>query len=347
MKLVKYDAACRAIAEARRVDDVKVIKDKAVAMTAYYRQIKNPQLEADAWVIRKRAEDKLGELSRALDKGAASPGPGRGKKGLPVGGKSFKRDALKAAGISTSAANRYEQFNKLPEREKEKRIAKGRAAIEAGKSIADTIITQGDKKEKRAERERELGANQAALPDKKYGVIYADPEWRFEPWSRESGMDRAADNHYPTSVTEVIAARSVETLAASDCVLFLWATAPMMPQAVLVMSAWGFDYKSQVMWRKIRSGAGRGTGYWFINEHELLLVGTRGSVPAPAPGTQWSSVIDAPVGEHSEKPGIFARMIEEYFPTLPKIELNRRGRPRRGWDAWGNEAEPAEAEAAE
>jgi N6-adenosine-specific RNA methylase IME4 len=170
-------------------------------------------------------------------------------------------------------------------------------------------------------------------------VIVADPEWRFEPWSRETGMDRAADNHYPTSVTEVIAARDVPSIAADDCVLFLWSTQPMLPQALLVMGAWGFDYRSQVVWRKIRPGDGRGTGYWFINEHEILLVGVRGKVPAPAPGTQYKSVIDAPVGAHSAKPEVFLEMIESYFPTLPKIELNRRGPARAGWEAWGNEAE--------
>jgi N6-adenosine-specific RNA methylase IME4 len=339
MKLVKYDAACRAIAEAKRVDDVKIIKDKAVAMQAYARQIKNPQLEADAWVIKKRAEDKLGGLSAALEKAG---GPGRGKR-LPASGKSFKTANLKAVGISTSAANRYEQFNRLSAHEKERRIALGRAAIEAGKSVADAIIRQNTKREHRAERERKLGTKILALPDKKYGVILADPEWRFEPWSRETGMDRAADNHYPTSVTKVIAARDVPSIAAKDCVLFLWATAPMMPQATLVMGAWGFDYKSQVMWRKTRTGKGRGTGYWFINEHELLLVGTRGHVPAPAQGTQWKSVVDAPTSKHSAKPEIFLKMIEEYFPTLPKIELNRRGKPRPGWTAWGPEAELQEA----
>jgi N6-adenosine-specific RNA methylase IME4 len=340
MKLIRYDTACRAIAEAKRVDDVKAFKDKAVAMRAYARQIKNPQLEADAWVIRKRAEDKLGELSAALSK-AHKVGTGK-KVQLPADGK-LKAQALKEVGISTSAANRYEQFNKLPAHEKEKRIAKGRAAIEAGKSAADTLIRQSDKKAQRAKRERELAAKQLALPTAQYGVIVADPEWRFEPWSRETGMDRAADNHYPTSVTEVIAARDVPSITAKDCVLFLWATAPMMPQAVLVMGAWGFDYKSQVIWRKKRPGKGRGTGYWFINEHELLLVGTRGQVPAPAQGTQWKSVVDAPVGKHSTKPEIFLQMIEEYFPNLPKIELNRRGKPRPGWAAWGPEAELQEA----
>src|SRR6202000_2117682 len=140
-----------------------------------------------------------------------------------------------------------------------------------------------------------------ALPNKRYGVILADPEWRFEPYSRETGMDRAADNHYPTSDTEAIAARDVEKIAAPDCVLFLWATAPMLPQALQVMQAWGFAYKSHCIWAKDLVG----TGYWFRNQHELLLVGTRGDIPAPAMGTQAKSILQAAVGRHSEKPEAF------------------------------------------
>jgi hypothetical protein len=73
------------------------------------------------------------------------------------------------------------------------------------------------------------------------------------------------------------------------------------------------------------------------NRHELLLVGRKGKIIAPAAGTQWSSVIEAPVGHHAAKPEEVLEMIEAYYPTLPKIELNRRGPARPGWDAWGNE----------
>ena len=124
-------------------------------------------------------------------------------------------------------------------------------------------------------------------------------------------------------------------IAADDCVLFLWATAPMMPQALEVMAAWGFEYKSQAVWVKDKPG----TGYWFRNQHELLLVGTRGKIPAPAEGDQFPSVIFAPVGEHSVKPVKSLEIVEKYYPTMPKIELNRRGPAREGWDAWGAEAE--------
>jgi N6-adenosine-specific RNA methylase IME4 len=93
----------------------------------------------------------------------------------------------------------------------------------------------------RAQREVELASKQLALPSKRYGVIVADPEWRFEPYSRDTGMDRAADNHYPTSKTEVIIARDVASIAADDCVLFLWATAPMLRAAIGVMEAVRFS----------------------------------------------------------------------------------------------------------
>jgi N6-adenosine-specific RNA methylase IME4 len=198
-------------------------------------------------------------------------------------------------------------------------------------------LRAAEKQQRRREREAQLGAKLRALPAKKYGVIYADPEYRFEPWSRETGMDRAADNHYPTSPLDVIKARDVPSIAAPDCVLFLWATVPMLPQGLAVMAAWGFEYKSHIVWIKDKAG----TGYWFRNRHEHLLVGTRGHPPAPAPGEQWPSLVEAPRGRHSEKPEIFCELIETYYPTLPKIELNRRGAPRQGWDAWGLEAREA------
>jgi N6-adenosine-specific RNA methylase IME4 len=110
----------------------------------------------------------------------------------------------------------------------------------------------------------------------------------------------------------------------------------MLLDAHEVMKGWGFTYKSHVIWEKPDLGA----GYWVREMHELLLIGTRGKIPAPAPGKQWPSVIKAPRGtRHSEKPEIFAKMIEELYPNMPKIELNRVGEARPGWGAWGTEAE--------
>jgi N6-adenosine-specific RNA methylase IME4 len=203
----------------------------------------------------------------------------------------------------------------------------------------DRLKRTEEKKLRRAEKERALATKQRALPDKRYGVIVADPEWKFETYS-ENGLDRAADNHYPTSTLDAIKSRDVASISAPDCVLFLWATAPMLPEALDVMKTWGFTYKSNAVWDKIRTG----TGYWFRNRHEHLLVGTKGSIPAPAAGTQHASIITESAAGHSVKPETALEMIETYFPNLPKIELNRRGPARPGWDAWGNEAEKEMAE---
>ena len=150
----------------------------------------------------------------------------------------------------------------------------------------------------RETRESDLGAKQLAWPTKVYGVILADPPWRFEPYSRVTGMDRDPSNHYPAMSLADIKALDVAGIAASDSVLFLWATAPMLPEALEVMAAWGFAYRTNFVWAKDRVG----TGYWNRNQHELLLVGVKGDVPAPAPGVQRSSLIESPVREHSRSP---------------------------------------------
>jgi N6-adenosine-specific RNA methylase IME4 len=99
-----------------------------------------------------------------------------------------------------------------------------------------------------------------------------------------------ADNHYVTAGTKEIAVLPVSNIAADDSVLFLWAISSMLPDALYVMHRWGFAYKTAYVWVKDRIGL----GYWARSKHEHLLIGTRGHVPAPAPGTQWAPVIEAP-----------------------------------------------------
>ncbi len=172
------------------------------------------------------------------------------------------------------------------------------------------------KQHRRRIREHQLAGKQLAWGRQEiFGVIYADPP-------------------YSTMTLDDIKALPVP--ATSDCVLFLWATPPMLPQALEVMAAWGFTYVTQVIWDK---NADDGHDYWFINRHETLLVGKKGKIPTPASGTQQRSMIKAPVGRHSAKPESFYRLIEEYFPNLPKIDLFARGKMRPDWAAWGAGAE--------
>lgn len=206
--------------------------------------------------------------------------------------------------------------------------------------VADARPDQAIKKVVRQEKEQALAdrtiTQSMTSSEKLYGVIYADPPWKFETHS-ENGMDRSADNHYPTmSMFDML---SLSVPAADDCVLFMWATVPMMPEALDLMDAWGFEYKSHICWIKDRIG----TGYWTRNKHELLLIGTKGYVPAPAMGTQPPSVIELPLGRHSEKPAFFADMISTLYPTTPKLEMFARI-GRMGWDVVGNEAPDGETE---
>jgi N6-adenosine-specific RNA methylase IME4 len=327
--LQRYDAARRALSEARAVDEVMDVRDEMERLKLYARQANDRDMLADATAIHLRATRQLGIMIAAA-KAAGQVLEGRPKKNCPEAGQ-FPRVTLKEAGISRNLSAQAQQAASISERAFEDMIERTRERIASAGAI--TLSTE-EKQQRRADKERVLGELQKALPTKKYGVILADPEWRFEPWSRETGMDRSADNHYPTSVTEVIAARDVASIAAPDSVLFLWVSAPMLTHGMLVMEAWGFDYRSNFVWVKDKVG----TGYWNRNQHEHLLVGVRGQIPCPAPGTQWPSVIHAAVGAHSAKPERFLVMIEDYYPTLPKIELNRRGPARLGWDAWGNEA---------
>lgn len=150
-------------------------------------------------------------------------------------------------------------------------------------------------------------------------------------------MDRAADNHYPTMSLEEICATPVP--CADDAVLFLWRTAPMLEQALQVMRAWGFEYRTEFVWAKDKQG----TGYWARNQHEVMMVCVRGHPPAPAPGRQYSSLQYAHVTEHSEKPAQFYEIIDDMFPSADKLEMFARGTPRAGWDAVGNEVRYAAA----
>jgi N6-adenosine-specific RNA methylase IME4 len=310
---------CKAIAAAHSIDEVKNIRDKMVAMEAYARQAKNKEAEVLAREIRERAEREWGLRYSSADKatGARQPGTNRGTTRYP-----HATASLKELGVSKTQAANWQAKAAIPQAEFERAIKTGRLNV---------LI----KKERRSDRETKLAeATQEAsrrVGHTLYGVIYADPPWRFEPYSRESGMDRAADNHYPTMELADICA--IVPPAADHCALFLWATVPMLPQALQVMAAWRFTYRTHFVWVKQNAG----TGYWNRNIHELLLLGTRGNVPAPAPGEQFLSVIEAPLGEHSAKPEAFAEMIEEMFPHATLLEMFARG-PRLGWDVWGNEA---------
>lgn len=160
-----------------------------------------------------------------------------------------------------------------------------------------------------------------------FSAILADPAWTWKPRS-DKGLGKSAQRHYDCMSLDDIKALDVAGVAAKDCALFMWATFPMLPQALDVMAAWGFTYKSGGAWGK-QSKTGRklafGTGYIFRGAAEVLLVGTRGNPkwPSKSEGNLWLS----PIREHSRKPDAVAEMIERQCPG-PKLEMfSRESRP--------------------
>lgn len=171
----------------------------------------------------------------------------------------------------------------------------------------------------------------------KYGTIYADP-----PWMESGGgqIKRGADRHYPLMSTEAICALGwrVRAMAALDAHLWLWVTSNFLADGLQVMSAWGFRYVTSRIWVK----ESRGLGQYVGMRHELLLLGVRGQpgyvVGADGKRFQPDSVIEAPRGEHSEKPAIVREEIARMSPG-PFVELFAR-ETSPGWECWGNEVEP-------
>jgi N6-adenosine-specific RNA methylase IME4 len=170
-----------------------------------------------------------------------------------------------------------------------------------------------------------------------YHLIMADPPWRFELRS-ERGEEKSAQSHYECMSLEDIAALPVGDLAAPDCLLWLWATAPMLPQQLAVLEAWGFTFKTSGAWVKTTK-TGKlafGTGYVLRNCHEPFLIGTRGR---PATAKDCRSIVMAETAEHSRKPYSAYTRAEHLLPGdhIRRVELFSR-QSRLGWDTWGNQA---------
>lgn len=325
--LVKYEAARHALSEARTVDEVKDVADKAEALRLYARQAKDPELEMWAAEIRVRATRKLGEISADLERienQYARPSGGTGK-----------REALKAAGVGKSAANRAEQIASIPEEEFESYMA-GKKAKSKPPKLADLNQRIRQKKARDSAPDYETCSVDDLKNAGKFGVIYADPPWEFKVFSGE-GKARSAENHYPTKGLDAIKAMPVSDLAADACALFLWCVMPELPGALEVIKAWGFEYKTVAFtWvKQNRSGEGifTGMGYWTRANAEICLLATRGSPVRQAMDVH--QIVMAPVGQHSRKPEAVRERIMRLLAG-PYLELYGR-RPAENWSVWGNE----------
>lgn len=252
----------------------------------------------------------------------------RGKEKKRKGGKSkvpqvsvepidTQKELAKSAGVSHDTIHKAKVIaEKAPEETKAK-LRKGETTINAEYKK----INQAQKRE----TQRKVSLEESKTG--KFPVIYADPPWSYS----NTGLTGAAADQYPTMATDDICNMPVKDKATKAAVLFLWSTNPLLPDALRVMKAWGFEYKTNFCWVKDKA---TGIGFYCRGKHELLLIGTRGSF-MPKEIAKPESVVMAKRRKHSQKPDEFYDLIESMYDG-PFLELFAR-QNRKGWKAWGNE----------
>lgn len=179
-----------------------------------------------------------------------------------------------------------------------------------------------------------------AAGEARFATVLADPPWRFQNRTGKMAPEHRRLSRYGTLDTGDIAALPVSQVAAPTAHLYLWVPNALLPEGLAVMRAWGFAYKSNIVWHKLRRDGGsdgRGVGFYFRNVTELLLFGVRGpNARTLAPGRRQVNYVGTRKREHSRKPDEQYALIEACSPG-PRLELFARG-VRPGWIAWGNEA---------
>lgn len=176
---------------------------------------------------------------------------------------------------------------------------------------------------------------------KAYQTIYADPPWQFQNRTGKVAPEHKRLRRYETMTLEDIKALPVAGAADEKCHLYLWVPNALLPEGLAVMEAWGFSYKTNLIWEKVRGDGqpdGRGVGFYFRNVTEILLFGVRGDHNRTLqPGRSQVNLIRSMKREHSRKPDEIIPIIEACSPA-PRLELFARG-TRPGWDMWGDQAE--------
>lgn len=157
-----------------------------------------------------------------------------------------------------------------------------------------------------------------------FSVIYCDPPWNY--------MGELAVG-YPCMSVQEICDMPISEICAEDAVVIMWCSSSLLPDALQVMNAWGFTFKTSAIWDKQIAGQGA----YFRQAHEVLMIGIKGSVPEVPFSARPASVLKYPRMEHSRKPNELYQIIDDMYPELRKVELFCRGEPAQGWTGWGNE----------
>jgi N6-adenosine-specific RNA methylase IME4 len=171
------------------------------------------------------------------------------------------------------------------------------------------------------------------LPSNKYRVFYADPPWKYTSGDQHSTeeQDTVLGTHYPSMTIAELCALDIKSISQNDAVLFLWVTSPLLEESFDVINAWGFQYKTSMVWDKVKHNV----GHYVSNRHEFVLICTKGSCKPDNPKL-YDSVVSKERTEHSRKPQEFRRIIDDLYPLGARIELFAREKVEN-WEYYGND----------
>jgi len=247
---------------------------------------------------------------------------------LPNGKKlNIHKEKSKIAKVGQGTKQRYDFIKNILDEKTKIKLLKGEETI-------NKVYTDLKKKEQRENVIKEFKeAPKLNQKDKKYGIIYADPPWKYF-----AGGNKNQSQYYKGMTIEEIKELPIQNLAHNNCVLFIWVTFPILKEVFEVIEGWGFEYSTcGFNWIKRNKKSDSwffGLGNWTRSNSELCLIATKGKPIRQSASV--SQIIDTPIQEHSKKPDCVRDKIVELVGDIPRIELFAREKTK-GWDTWGNE----------
>lgn len=316
--VVIFTRASQMLAEATTIQKAKELKDLALTAADWARR-KDMGEEAIQYAQSYAfdAERRMGEMLAETERAKGTRLAGRDIGGHVVLPPRDDAPTLSELGLTKRDSSEAQKLAALPQDTFEE--------VRAGTKTRTEATRQA--------RREEVTRKVQAFPTSKYRVIYADPPWSYGDTRDSLPTATGATTHYPTMTIADLCALPIADLVDDNAVLFLWVTSPLLAECWPVIKAWGFVYKSSMIWHKLAHNI----GHYNSVRHEFLLIATRGSC-LPDIKELLPSVVEIKRGKHSEKPEEFRAIIDKLYPYGRRIELFARHKVDN-WSSWGNESE--------
>ena len=304
---------------------------KVKAVEVYAKAKKDEVIQNMAAEQKIRTQRLCGELIQEGQRKGEIAKPG-GDSNMP--GRN-NRKTLPDLGISLKDSSTFQTLANIPDEIFEDAINDKKEAVNKGASeLTTTSMVKVAHEVKKQQRAKELKDVIIEKTDKKYRIVYADPPWKYNEVNHQTQgnfQSKTLGDHYPSLSISELCELPIKDLTEKNAVMFFWVTSPLLEECFPVIKAWGFKYKTSMVWDKVKHNVGN----YVSVRHELLLICTKGSC-TPDVKKLDDSVYSEERTEHSKKPKYFRDLIDKIYTEGNRIELFARDE-NPGWDKWGNE----------